>query len=241
MAAQVMGKPMQQQMGGGAGEMFNNYPKVLIKQEWAALEMCSCEAKNRYRVSQPKDDNKEGDVFLYINEESNCLERICCSANRSLTLQVHEGSTKDGPVQQSMQKPFHCQGCCFLRPHFDVFDAGGAQIGKIEDPCKICTMDQKVYVGQGEAETFRTNGSVCQAGMCCPCCAEVKFEVQDSSSRAVAEIVKPPLDLTECCCATNRFLVDFKSVEGANERRMIFAAAMLLDLEYFEQNKNDSS
>merc|ERR1712032_985872 len=104
-------------MGADGEDLFKSAKSVLIKQEWAAIEACSCEAKNRYRVSVPQGGGtEEGEVFLYVDEDSGCLERICCSVNRSLTLRVHEGNSKDGTIKQSMYKPFHIQGCCCCRP-----------------------------------------------------------------------------------------------------------------------------
>lgn len=242
MQPQTIGAPGQVVMGVQQ-DLFKDSNKVLIKQEWAAIEACSCEAKNRYRISVPQGDNEEGDVFLYIDEDSNCFERICCSTNRSLTLRVHQGKTKDDPIVQEMYKPFHCQGCCFMRPHFDVFvgskEGGGQQIGSIDDPCKCCVMDQQINNKNGDT-IYTTNGSICQCGMCCPICAPVSFDVSKDGNK-VGEITKPPLNLTECCCATNRFVVDFQNINDNEEKRLIFAAAMLLDLEYFEQNKNGDS
>jgi len=228
---------------GSYGDLFKGSSKVLIKQEWAAIEACSFEAKNRYRISIPQGGNEEGDVFLHMNEASNCLERMCCSANRALTLKVHNGKTKNDPVVMQFSKPFHCQGCCFMRPHFDVF-AGesineGSKIGSIDDPYKCCLMDQQI-LDKGGKVLASTKGSVCQIGMCCPLCFDVSFDILKNDTK-VGEIKKPALNLTEGCCGTNRFLVDFQSITDQTERNMIFAAAMLLDLEYFEQNKNNNA
>merc|ERR1719343_291673 len=109
----------------------------------AIIELCSIEAKQRYRISQAVDD-KEGEVFLYITEKSQCLERICCGPNRNLTLELHAGKDKDGPVIQEMEKPFHLQGCCICRPQFNVFmgNEKAAQIGTIFDPCTCCIINQ---------------------------------------------------------------------------------------------------
>lgn len=215
----------------------------MIKQEFALLECCGCEAKNRYRISVPKegDDGKEGDIFLYIDEESECLQRVCCSKFRSLTLRVHEGPTKDGNIVQSMYKPFSCGGIwCCLRPKFTVWDGPkdkATVIGNIDDPCKLCVMDQQVFDAKSNL-MFNTSGSICQLGICCPCCSSVTFDVTREGTN-VASIEKMPLTCGECFKKTNRFVVDFKDRQDPLEKRMIFASAMLLDLEYFEENKND--
>jgi len=241
MEHQTIDAPGQMEMGDHK-DIFRGQSKILIKQEWAAIEACSCEAKNRYRISIPQGegDTEEGEVFLYIDEDSQCLERVCCSANRSLTLMVHNGKTKDDPIIQQMHKPFHCQGCCCLRPHFDVFTGENKdesnKIGYINDPFKCCMMDQQIF-NKGDAPLASTKGTIWQMGMCCPLCFDVTFDIMKDDKK-VGEIKKPPLKFSECCCGTNRFLVDFQSIQDPIERKMIFSAAMLLDLEYFEQNKN---
>lgn len=237
MAAQIIGAPRQAFMED-TGDIFQNASKIFIKQEMAAIELCGIEAKQRYRISVPQGDT-EGNVFLYITEESNCCERICCSVNRSLKLLVHKGHDKNGEVIQTMEKPFSCGGPCpCLRPAFTVNAVSGQgqmEIGTVDDPCHICTMDQKVKNAKGD-EVFTTSGSICQAGMCCPCCASVNFDVKKGDN-PVGKVEKLPLDCGDIFLKTNRFTVDFGSVTDPTERRLLLGAAMLLDLEYFEQQK----
>lgn len=221
-------------MGGMSGDIFNGADRLYIKQEMAAIELCGVEAKQRYRVSPATADNQEGQVFLYITEESGCLERICCSVNRSLKLLVHQGNSKDGPVVQTMDKPFSCQGCCCLRGSF-VVNAGGNQIGSIEDPCRCCWMDLQVMNASG-GPMFTAAGSPCQCGLCCPCCAGVKFDIA-KEGQSVGSVEKMPADCQEIFLKTNRFIVDMTRIKDPVERRMALAAAMMLDLNYFEQQK----
>jgi len=234
-----MNAPAQMSMGD---DIFQNHPSIMIKQEFAMLEMCSIEAKNRYRVSVPSGDDEGPNIFLYVDEDSACCERICCSVNRSLTLNVHQGSTKDGPVMMSMYKPLHCQGCCIFRPEFQVYDgpaSSNKMIGKIEDPCRCCAMDQQIKDASG-ALVYTTYGSICQLGLCCACCASVDFQIKKDGND-VGLISKRPMTCGECIKKTNRFKVDFPKDANATHKKLVFAAAMLADLEYFEQNKNDNN
>jgi len=233
---QVIGAPGQATMAA-PGDIFMGAQKIYIKQEMAAIELCGIEAKQRYRISIPNGE-QEGQVFLYITEESDFCERICCSKQRSLKLKVHQGPTKDHPVIQTMVKPFACGGPCpCLRPTFTVLGPGGDQdmIGTVDDPCKCCVMDQQVKTPQG-AEMFTVTGTICQAGLCCPCCFGVNFDTMKNGSK-VAGVEKLPLDCADMCLHTNRFMVDFGMLKDPSERKMMLAAAMLLDLEYFEENK----
>lgn len=236
--ATVIGAPQQMSMNPGS-DIFNNATRVMVKQEWAAIELCGIEAKNRYRISVPTPDNQEGPAFLYITEESQCFERVCCGPNRSLTLKVHMGASKEGPVVQHMHKPLSCQGCCFLRPSFSVTGASAAEpLGNIDDPCRCCLMDQQVF-NASQQPVFTTQGSICQGGIFCPLCFDVDFSVKKGDAQ-VAKISKMALSCEEACVKTNRFMVEFGQITDAQEKKLLLASAMLLDLEYFEQQKNNN-
>jgi hypothetical protein len=235
----TVGAPEQMEMM--KTDIFGGNSKIMVKQEFALMEMCGCEAKNRYRVSVPKGEEEGPEVFLYVSEESSCFQRLCCSVNRALTLNVHQGSNKEGTVVQAMHKPFHCQGCCCMRPKFMVW-AGAKDsklVGSVEDPWRCCAMDQQILDEQGKL-VYTTNGSICQLGLYCPFCAAVDFEVKKDGTK-VGMISKRPMTFCECFKKTNRFIIDFPSEANNVEKRMVFAAAMLIDLEYFEQNKNNKN
>ena len=64
---------------------------LFIVQQIEALEvMCGLEAKNRYSItgasSNPAERTPMGAQSMYIHEESECCQRICCGPNRALTL-----------------------------------------------------------------------------------------------------------------------------------------------------------
>mmetsp|Transcript_99111 Transcript_99111/g.303019 ORF Transcript_99111/g.303019 Transcript_99111/m.303019 type:complete len:236 (-) Transcript_99111:99-806(-) len=226
--------PGQETMTSAVTDIFPpNLKTLFIKQEMSVIELFGVEAKQKYRVSDGANGAEQNAVFLYISEESNCAERICCGPNRSLTMKVHQGNSKEGPVIQTMEKNFSF-GCC-IRPHFDVYDAGRNKIGSIDDPCRCCLMDQQV-LGANGSTMFTTVGGICQMGVFCPLCADVDFEIKKNDQK-VGGITKKSLTLQDACAKTNRFSVDFGSLTDAAEKRMALASAMLLDLEYFEQQK----
>merc|ERR1712066_288401 len=190
----------------------------------------------------PNGEEEGTNIFMYVDEESECFERVCCSVNRTLTLNAHQGATKEGPIAMAMHKPFHCQGCCFMRPQFQVFSGvkeSNQRIGTIEDPFRCCMMDQQIKDNKNTL-VYSTYGSICQLGMCCPCCAPIDFQIKKPGGQDVGLISKRPLTCFEACTKTNRFTIDFPKDADAAQRKLVFAAAMLADLEYFEQNKNDN-
>jgi len=231
---ETIGTPVQQLMNSGPSDL--PMAKLFIKQEMAAIELCGIEAKQRYRVSVANGDKEGNPIQFFITEKSDCIQRICCGPNRALTLEVHEGGNKDGPVMMTMEKPFSCTGCCFLRPAFKVFKSG-TPIGEIDDPCRFCTMDQQVRDANNN-HIMTMTGSVCQCGVCCPCCAPVTFDIQEAAGGGdLGKVEKLPMDCEELCLKTNRFTVDLSKIQEEDHRRLALASTMLLDLGYFEQSK----
>jgi len=100
-------------------------------------------------------------------------------------------------------------------------------------------MDQQIVDANGTL-VYTTYGSVCQLGMCFPCCGSVDFQIKQDG-KDVGLISKRPMTMGECCQKTNRFIIDFPSDADPTQKKMVFGAAMLADLEYFEQNKNDNN
>mmetsp|Transcript_222 Transcript_222/g.483 ORF Transcript_222/g.483 Transcript_222/m.483 type:complete len:361 (+) Transcript_222:56-1138(+) len=208
-------------------------PRLLLTQVMKFIELCGFEARNAY-VS--------GDGNFYIDERSDCPQRCCASVNRELTLFGHAGPSEEAPVVLRMFKPYHLQGCCFCRPEMHIDVPMGDQmvnVGKIEDPCKCCVVNQLV-LGSNEQRRYEVTGPVCQCGACCPCCADFNFDINDQSGATVGTITKKKLSLKECCTKTNRFEVDFPKQCTMDDKRLLVGSAMLLDLQYFEQNKNNN-
>jgi len=176
--------------------------------------------------------------ILYVTEESECCMRNCCPVNRALKLKVHNGPSKDYPVVQTIDRPSSCGPNCSwpcpcLRPQFTAVVRDPLYVvGSIDDPCHCCFKGQKV-MGQGGAELFSVSGGICQWGLFFPCCAPVGFEARKAGT-TVGGVERKTLECREMTVRTNRFIVDFGSISDPQERRMMLASAMLLDLEYFE-------
>lgn len=251
--------PGQEEMGGGMmamGDMFKGAQKIIVRQEFAPIELCGIESKNRYHVSVPKADGAPGNTFLYAMESSQCLERICCAACRSMKMNIHSGVDKTGPVALSFDKNFSCpmipcpfvicNPCvfapisllaCVMEPKFRISEPNGAYQGEIHDkamPLFCCKVDSTIKDRSG-AEVMHTGPvSLCQCGTFCPCCADMTVPVT-KQGKQVATITRNQLDICELLQKTNRFTIDFGSITDPSEKKRIFAAAFLLDLQYWEQ------
>eukprot|EP01051_Picozoa_sp_SAG22_P014221 SAG22_NODE_1693_length_3799_cov_2.227568_3_plen_271_part_00 len=220
-----------------------------IKQQPKLLEMVTgCEAKNTYiglrtqaHVEKPDQANAGptgSDQTVFVHEESECCNRVCCGPGRELTLIAKDGIDKGGTEYLRMYKPMHCPGCCCMRPEFNVTGPGGTPIGKIEDPFACCTMNQKIIDASG-TQIYGVNGSICQLGLCCPCLAPVVFDITDAGGAKQGEIKKVFNGCAECLAQANAFKITFPAKATTDQKNLVFAACMLVDLEYFEK-KEDS-
>lgn len=256
--AKDLGMPFAQGMGSEpvqAGlleeDMFGGRATILVDQKFEALEvLCGCEVKNKYKVGVPDERNKlsAGSDFLFMHEESDCCERICCSVNRELSLFLRQGSLPSGEVAQrqqpllmKMHKPFHLQFCCCMRPSMDVTDANGTALGRVEDPFICCAIHQNVYRAGEKQPAFELGPKgCCNLAMCCPCCDDLVIPVFQQG-KEVAQVTHVKMDCCECLGMTNRMKIDFGSVQDPKDRAMLFASMMLVELEYFEQQKNQNN
>ena len=208
-----------------------------IEQRIEAIELCGIEAKNRYAVSTSSSDptvRGPGQQSMYIHEESECCERICCGPNRSLTLVVSQGF-KGGPELLRFKKPFHLQGCCCFRPSFEIKNSQGTHLGRVEDPCAFCALDQRVFDAENLLK-YKVYGSICQIGLCCPCCGDVVFSVKDMAGGPEGEIRKI-FTCGELLGLNNKFKVVYPPGAPDGDKALVLGATMLLDLQYFEQKK----
>jgi hypothetical protein len=228
--------PMAQQM-----DRFGE--ATIIQQEFAVLELFGCEARNRYRVYPvEKTAMQPGAVqTMYINEESDCLERVCCSTNRTLTLFVHTGINEQAPTMLKLHKPFHLQGCCCCRPTMFISDGADQKLGRVEDPCIWnCMLEQRIYDHTDELK-YTVEGGCCQPGLFCPCIWDVEFQISDVTGGPPGKITKIFNGLSELCLQLNRFRVVYPESATEADKSLLLGSAMLIDLEYFEQNKNNNN
>lgn len=209
---------------------------VYIRQKFDLVEACGIEAKNKYDV---RINDESGMQTMFIREESAACERICCGPNRHLVLYVHQGHDKLGTVIGQIHRSFGLPNCCCIRPKLVVTDGQGVEIGRIDDPFKCCDMDQIVYDKDGN-KVYGVAGSICQIGMCCPCCGEVKFDVTNPADQEVGSINKIFGGCAEVMTGCNQFQCVFPTDANPQQKMVLLGATMGLDMSYFEKSKNNN-
>mgnify|MGYP003335626999 CR=1 FL=1 len=183
--------PMNAPESAFDGSVLAQMGGMHINQVVDVAEMVTgCERKNRYTChSWSPGTPDEGPQVMFINEDGDGCERVCCKQQRHCKLLVHEGHDKSGNVIMQIHKSFGLTGLCCCRPEVMIFDGLGKKIGNVEDPFKCCTMDQRVFGPDGQ-QVYGAAGTVCQQGVFCPCCASVEFQLTDSNGHPTDGMVE---------------------------------------------------
>ena len=251
--------PVQAVPAVSSSDTFGGSDILLVKQEFDLKDACGIEAKNRYRVSVPSDvsGSTEGTVFLFGQEQSEGCERVCCPLCRSLTMNIHVGDNKHGNIAMSIEKPdCHPQALpwpLLLHPAltiplgilacvsvngpgaiYVVKDSSGAVLGSIVSPmmATFCCSGMQIIKDKDGLEVYRM-GPSSQCNSCCPCLNDEAVGIFKDGAE-VATVTRKTLTCAEVCGKTNRFSVDFRKVTNLDQRRLIFAAAMSYDLQFWE-------
>ena len=125
---------------------------------------------------------------------------------------------------------------CLAEPsELKVVD-GGEVLGSVVDPpgpVFWCKANSFVKNAQGH-EIFSTGPTSVVPSLFCPCCCADVIPVFDTTGRQAATITRPPLTCCEILTKTNRFVVDFGTVNEPTKRKLLFAAGIAHDLNYWE-------
>eukprot|EP00392_Amoebophrya_sp_AT5.2_P016652 g16930.t1 len=221
--------PMQ--MGMAATPGVTNDPfggKFRVQQLLTKREIfeacCGCECGNRYlvRPEQP------GMTTLAVDEDSTFLQKLCCGAQRGLTFNVHYGD-QQAPTILQMHKPFGF--------------GGHRNIGYVQDHCACCGVHEEIFNSRDQ-HLYTVTGSCVQCGACCPC-GDARYDVVEAKSgRNVGAVVKTSRGCGQCLqeafADVQGFDVTAPGNAGADEKALLMATALMIDLQYYEreQDKN---
>jgi len=82
----------------------------------------------------------EGGQVMFIREDGDGCERVCCKQQRHCALYVHEGHDQTGNVIMQIHKSFGLTGLCCCRPEVMIFDGLGEKIGAETSFWAICIL-----------------------------------------------------------------------------------------------------
>lgn len=255
MQAQVVGAPMQMDMGGMSPALacLAAHPRIEVKEKASWIEAITAaigfeiEMANKYKIYAEGGENE----LFYAVEQTDCCARQCKSscpdcAPWNVHILHHDGMGGYGKAFH-MERPQTCTCCCLNRPIVDIHDsmAGEKKIGSIQDPFACCDLTFTLRDPNDEP-VLKALGGCCQLGLICPLpcgpCSKVNFEVVDAkTNESVGSIQKR---VPSCCkflfaSDVDNYYVEFGKVQDPTWKAMMMALSIFIDFRYFSDNKND--
>lgn len=226
-----------QQVMGEIGE------QCCAKRKLNVIDLFGIEGKNTYELyAGPNDDGK---LVAESREQSGFIERCCLGPGREADWSTHKDN-KTGPMAWKLHKRrfWPCFICC-SRPGAIVKDPQGQLIGTIEDPFSVGVlcgkMNNEIKDHKG-APLYFVQGHCCQLGFCCPCCADAEFRIEQGKQGGpeVGKVRRLQLTLTEFCCPTMRYRVEFPKGATPEGKVLLLSSALMVDTVYLEAQGNNN-
>jgi len=229
--------------------------KVRVQQFQRIKDSFACDFNNWYTVM-----DADGAPIFYVKEDSTCVERNCCSgACKAWRMDMYlPGDSKD--ISQDDHKPFmHLERpftftcCCLNRPTVHVSEfvekgnsPTGRELGTLYDPCTCCNLQTTIIPAAGTDNShLKIVGSPCQIGICCKCPGNtIDFAIQNQDDSEVAHLTKiwKCGDIAPLCSKEwSTFDMEFKEVSKAEDRLMIVATSLFVQLLWFDAQRNNDN
>ncbi|CAD7926196.1 unnamed protein product [Amoebophrya sp. A120] len=141
--------------------------------------------------------------------------------------------------------PQCCTACCRPKIHVHATEhavGGRRKIGYVQDHNRFCGSRQEVYLGANDdaaTHTFTVEGSSCQLGALCCAGFEAKYAIKEAGSNKEVGLLKKEAVtgtqlLLEFVADAQIFRVTPPDPVTLDEKAMLLAAAMMVELQYYE-------
>mmetsp|Transcript_14729 Transcript_14729/g.21991 ORF Transcript_14729/g.21991 Transcript_14729/m.21991 type:complete len:241 (-) Transcript_14729:42-764(-) len=226
-------------------DMLMNYNGLKVRQRprgWCKEICCNWETENVYDIYDK--DNKSHKVGI-AREQSSCCCRCCCSNYRSFQMNVFskEESSKDQNILR-IERPYHCHcpclpcSCCrqLVRVYHPI---SNDLLGTVEEECWCCVPSIQV-LDSTKHEQLHIDGPSCCRQLCCCACGRYAFKIRNpDSDETMGKITKTFSGVAkEAFTDADNFKVDFNQSFDAPQRGLLFAATVLIDFLFFEDNNS---
>jgi len=202
--------------------------------------MCGCAGANRYDVS----DMNTGEAVLFINEESDCCERICCAPNHSAILNVYDvrNGVPDNTLVMVLTKPFkflHCFNCADIcRGEMSASYPDGKPLAIVKEKSGSFTPNIETMDREGKHVANAVGPTCCIGGMA-ELCNDMVFSMQDENETPFGQLTKKKPDsfcsaLTEMYSDADRFTLELPATMPSESRAALIASSILVDYMFFE-------
>lgn len=258
----VIATPQPQVMvEGNYKNVLGSLPGVLVRQQLRLKNLCVCLLRNKYDIgafpqgldpSQPWEDDvfKNQRGLIHAQEESECIDKVCCHRWRAFTMRLHMGQDQHGPEVLRFERPFKCPLlCCCFMPWPQEINAinpqTGEKLGTVKQDWRCCSalcgkMYWKAYDGTGQVTHVFERDVCCNSNMCAPsCCCEIhRINIKDRDEQETVGMVENIFP--GCSCRTlcfgnmiDNYRMTFPQNASPEEKATLLSGLMLIDYMIF--------
>lgn len=227
-----------QPLGPGYGQPDPNVPpglefltmtdKLFIKQKVELLEVfVGFETNNKYTVKAGN-----GQKMFYAMEDVDCCTRNCCGKGRPFDMKILDLNQRE---VIHLDRPLRCDSCfcpCCLQ-EITVSCPPGTVVGSVTQNWSICSPCFNIRNAAGDT-VLKIEGPCCT----CSLCGRVEFKVMSRDGEVeVGRISKEWSGLArEFFTDVDNFGISFPMDLDVKMKAVMLAAAFLIDYMYFEKN-----
>lgn len=201
-----------------------------VKQKVELLEvLVGWETPNKYTVK-----DQAGNKIFYVGEESGCCPRQLCAGMRPFTLTVKD------PVGNNIlvyDRALDC-GCCFglfCPDSLTVSTPNGQKLGSVQEQCSLLYPKFNLKDAAGNT-VLKIEGPLCPMSLGC---GQVVFRVTNKNGVSVGTISKEWSGVVrELFTDADYFSISFPPDLDPSMKAVCLGALFLIDFEYFESGSN---
>lgn len=203
------------------------------------LTNTALEVPNRYSL-----ENSIGQRAYFAQEESDCMNRICCGPNRGFIIHI---TNNEGIEVMRCEREFKCcAGCCWCADgrcgwEMSVEAPVGNLIGYIRQHSSKWKCHLTLY--DADRQKLYDIWSKCCPIFCICCIDDINFYVFDAKSKnkLSPRIYKKWAGcVRECCTRADLLVCEFPGMD-VKEKALFVCAAFMLDVMVFEPQKKKNN
>ncbi|GFG29964.1 hypothetical protein Cfor_11749 [Coptotermes formosanus] len=205
--------------------------QLLVHQKVELLEaFTGFETQNKYTIK-----NSTGQKVYYAVEDSDCLTRNCCGPLRPFDMKILD-NFKNEVIH--LNRPLACDSCWFPCCLQAMSSPPGTVIGSIEQKWSILTPHFNIKNAAGDV-VLKIEGPICTFSIC----GDVEFKVlSKDGGTQVGKISKQWAGLLrEAFTDADYFGITFPMDLDVKMKAVMIGACFLIDVMFFEKRGNKES
>ena len=214
--------------------------EVVIRQQYKCPEMIFACTENSFKVYSPKNE-----LLLNFQEDSNCLERLCCYTCRGYNMKINNTS-KEIPLIFKGEKECTCY-CFFsfgiLEPEIELYldfpnkqKLGCVRINFNNCCCAVCKSVLEIVDANNKVKYFIKPKCYC-IGLNCffyAKCCDIEYDIFQGN-KIVGKIIKKGCNkCCKCWIKADDYIIKFPSEATIDDKFLLINGAILIDLLSFD-------